>query len=277
MPAASIDAGCVLFSPNPRGIARGDPPLSYAAMDAVNTVRSPPKLDVVRVLLAAAVAPFFHKRTLIVFALPVLAIQLANGFLGPSLALELMGMIAAMVLTVACHRVFVLGPNAVSGYGFKWWAARVARFFGAAFVISLITLVVAIPALFTLLLGAPAEELAAGSAVVPVWTQAAALLLGLPALYVFGRLSLVLPAVATVDGPDDLGGAWSLSSGNGLRVLLVIGPLLALYNLLVSALLVSESPPVQTAVTLVLFYVLLVQVAALSMAYRELKQQSPPQ
>lgn len=247
-------------------------------MDAANTA-APVKLDVARVLLAAAVAPLFHKRTLVRFALPVVAAEVAKS-LATGLVMNFLDFVsigAVLVLTVACHRVFVLGPRSTAGHDFQWWTRRVAQFFGWGLVVGFICAIVATPAIVYLVIDAAAsDQLPAGPAAFSARSQLVSLVLALPALYVFSRLSLVLPAVATVDAPGDLGKAWELSSGNGLRLALVVGLFPALFDTLSGVLLSGESPLIQTVRTLVAVYVLLVQIAALSMAYRELTQLTPP-
>lgn len=242
-------------------------------MENVDTA-TPPKLDLVRLMLAAALAPFLHKRTLVWFALPVVAAEAASNLLAepePPIALGFISTIAMLVLAIACHRVFVLGPHSTAGHGFQWWAQRVARFFGWGIVIGLVCAILAMPAFVYLVANSP-SDVASSPADLPAHVQLLALVLALPAIYVLSRLSLVLPDVATTDAPGDLGKAWRLSSGNGLRLALVVGYLPLLVDTRTAMWLSGESPLIQTIRTLVVVYVLIFQVAVLSLAYRDLSQ-----
>lgn len=244
-------------------------------METVDTA-TPPKLDVVRLMLAAAVAPLFHKRTLVWFALPVVAAEAASSLLpepepGRAVALGFVSMVAMLVLAVACHRVFVLGPHSTAGHDFQWWAQRVGRFFGWGLVIGVVCAILAMPA-FGYLVANSASDPASDPADLPAHVQLLALVLAFPAIYVLSRLSLVLPAVATTDAPGDLGQAWRLSSGNGLKLALVVGYLPLLVETRTGMLLSAESPLIQTIRTLVVVYLIVFQVAVQSLAYRELSQ-----
>jgi hypothetical protein len=232
-------------------------------MGAVSAV-APHKLDVVRVILGAAVAPVFHKRIILGFALPVIALRLARHFVdssGGDVALELASLVPMLLLTVACHRIFILGPRSTAGHGPRWWAGRMARFFGWGFVVGFVAGIAAIPAM---IFGIATNF--SDATTLPFM----AYLLAVPALYVFSRLSLVFPVAATVDAPADLGKAWQLSAGNGLRLMLVVGLLPGLLDTLLGYVPALESLLSETVVTLVWLYVLVVQIAALSMSYREL-------
>lgn len=253
-------------------------------MDAVSAA-TPPKLDVVRVLLAAVVAPIFHWRTLVWFALPVIAADLAGNVLASPAGgaveqlaglLGLATMVAMIVLDVACYRVFVLGPQSTAGHSFQWWAHRVARFFGWGMLIVFFCALFAFPAWFYLAGlsdGDPAAlEIALGS----VRARFVVFVLSLPALYLFCRFALIFPAIATRDAPVDLVRTWQLSAGNGLRLMLVAGIWPGLAEVLIGSLAFAELLAVQTIATVVMPYVAAVQAAAISTAYRELSPLSPP-
>jgi hypothetical protein len=99
----------------------------------------------------------------------------------------------------------------------------------------------------------------------------------LPALYVFARLCLALPAIA-VDGDPGLKSAWRLTRGNGWRLMIVVGVLPWAISEVVSLLYRGDATAIETGALTVLGIALFaVEIAALSISYRELTGGGEPQ
>ena len=104
----------------------------------------------------------------------------------------------------------------------------------------------------------------------PWWAQWVVASCFIPALYVMARLSLVLPGTA-LDGKPTLNWAWQLSCGNGWRLVLLVGLLPWLFTQVAVILLRHNATLVEVVLIAVLVHVLLiVEVAALSLSYKEL-------
>jgi len=226
------------------------------------------RLDVARVLLAALVAPILHKRLILWFAVPLITMRLAAYIVDTvavdGIAFSLISLIPILLLTVACHRIFILGESSMARYGMVWWTLRETRFFLWMLGIGLVAGVVALPAVMIVapfLLENPSP-----------WAYLALFGLSLPAIYIFSRLSLVLPAAATDDGAPTFAGAWDLSQGNGVRLTVAVGVLPFLLDGLLGLLPPLDSLVFEVLFTFVWLYILIVEVAALSMSYRELKR-----
>ncbi len=92
----------------------------------------------------------------------------------------------------------------------------------------------------------------------------------IPSAYVLGRLSPVFPATA-IDQNESLKSAWDMTRGNGWRMLIVVGLLPWIIGVATSLLLRTGASIIEVTVITVLTYLLLVvEVVALSLAYKEL-------
>jgi len=171
------------------------------------------------------------------------------------------------VFAVICHRLILLGDDAVPTYGFSKWTRRETRFFGWLLGIYLIFAVAA------MLIGAIGltliVNLIEGFEESFYWIM---WILSAPGLYVFARLSLVLPATA-IDNRPNLAWSWGLSSNNGWRLVIVVGVLPWLMAMLQWLLLRDNASIVEIVTVALLGYALLaVEIAALSLSYRELSK-----
>jgi hypothetical protein len=102
------------------------------------------------------------------------------------------------------------------------------------------------------------------------WFEYLTLALKLPMLYVFGRLCLIFPATALDLGPN-AGWSWTLTRGNGWRLLIIVGGLPFAVGYAISLLYRSDATTVEWLVLTVVGFVLLaVEIAAISISYREL-------
>ena len=96
---------------------------------------------------------------------------------------------------------------------------------------------------------------------------------GIPALYLLARLSLLFPATA-VDAITGLDRAWNISRGNGLKIMVIIGPIPWLGGLL-KYFILSALPGLFAEIIseLISYIFIVIEITALSLAYRELTLQ----
>lgn len=167
-----------------------------------------------------------------------------------------------VLFAVVCHRSIILGGASLPNRLGLSWSARETRFLGWTIAIIVVTWFLAW--LFRFLAVIVALILPAG-----IWLAAFSILLLLGYLYV--RLAMVLPATA-VEDDTSFDRAWSLTGGNGLRVLGVIvlaaAPVLA--AIIVLGLVLSGRPDLWIIFELAHHALGLVGICALSVSYREL-------
>lgn len=152
--------------------------------------------------------------------------ELSVSLFAKAIALGIPFVLVFTVFAVACHRSILLGEDAVLPLGFLKWTKRESRFFAwsvfiwTASIIGLfIGLILLLP--FVMLAGIFALP---WLRVVP---DSLAEVLGLlcaiiPAAYVVGRLSLLLPATAVNQQPT-VKWAWSESEKHAMRLAFLVG------------------------------------------------------
>ncbi|PLY04093.1 MAG: hypothetical protein C0622_03320 [Desulfuromonas sp.] len=181
-----------------------------------------------------------------------------------------LAMMTTMIMaTVGCHRTFLLqGPDAPKTPIIRWgW--REMRFIGKWILIGLCAMVLAMPFMFLIMpfLVKSGQELMENQYLFLIGTN----LIYLPIYYVIARLMLVLPATA-IDERWSLTDAWRNSSGNGWRVMLVVGIVPMIVNLIISLL------PALDSILYFVFHVVLWLVVAvygialLSLSYKYLSE-----
>jgi hypothetical protein len=104
------------------------------------------------------------------------------------------------------------------------------------------------------------------------WTEQA---VRVALLYFLARLCVMFPATAVEKRPaPDLSWAWQLTRGNGWRLMIVVGALPWLFSLLIGAVYRSEATTFEWVLVGLLGMALLaVEIAAVSISYRELSNQ----
>lgn len=240
-------------------------------------------LDVRKVLLGAFALPWarrndFSHHLAAPFIVIVMLGILGNSTLAPDagwvflLAASVVYTWAWIVFAVVCHRLVLLGPQALGHAAPLRWTMRESLFFlrSAAVWMLAMPLTVACVAAIVFAGWPMFQETDA-----PWKTWLAMSLAMLPSCYVFARLSLVLPAAA-LDRKVGLGWAWSRSSGNSGRLFVVIGLLPWLFS--APSYLVDTpagNPAAAIAVTILGTLLLTVEIAALSLSYRELTKDEP--
>lgn len=194
-----------------------------------------------------------------------------NPSIGIYLLLLLAGFVVVMMFIhfiVTCHRLILLGDESVARFGPLKWTWRETRFVGWFVAIVACIILISIPAGFLLsLVLLPFGEFSAY--LDESW---ASNLLLAPFLYVMARWSLVIPATA-VDKRPDLRWAWRCSHGNGWRLALVVWLLPWITSSAHELLVREQSTLIEDAISFALWLVLFViEIAALSLSYRELSQ-----
>jgi hypothetical protein len=190
---------------------------------------------------------------------------------------------AAILATVACHRIFILGEKSMFDQSIVWWSSREWRFIGWGLLIGLLGGLFALPIMVFLLplimsyvagmdwtnwtLNAGSDQLVVPNVVL--------FLIGLPIVYLISRWSLVFPATATDQRPS-LSWAWTVSTGNGLRVLVLIGLLPVVADFVFGLLPQFDSLVYSVLVTVVWLYVAAVEIALLSLSYKALIESEAP-
>ena len=176
------------------------------------------------------------------------------------------------LFAVTCHRLVLLQSRPLGRIALPRWSWRESWFFLRLVGVWGIYLAVW---WLCLLLGANAWPRAAGD--VSEWLKAIETAGKVPALYVIARLSLVFPATA-IDRPASFRWAWRASRGNGWRLVVVVTVLPWLVGLLFG-LLYREDPTMAETVLLTVAGTALFafEIAALSVAYRELTRDDPEQ
>ncbi|MGH8669065.1 MAG: hypothetical protein ACREUN_09835 [Burkholderiales bacterium] len=175
------------------------------------------------------------------------------------------------LFAVTCHRLVLLDPESVAREPRLRWTRRETRFFLWVVAGWLVILALMLP-LLTVVLGVWAT--ASGSpGDGPEWVYGVA---QLPLLYLLGRLCILFPATAVDrDPPADLRWAWRLTSGNGWRLLVIVGLLPWLLSWLVHFVHRSDATPLEwLLVSLLAMTLFAVEIAAVSISYRELTKKA---
>lgn len=198
----------------------------------------------------------------------------------------LLSFIPAVTLAiVACHRIFVLGENSIVNRNIFMWSSRETRFIGWWIVITLLTILVALPMNFLLL---PAILSIIFGTNIDIWNIMEGnpdpnlnlfvgeirLLVNLPVLYFFSRWALVLPATAADQRPK-LAWAKTASRGNRLRLMVLVGLLPVLMDHAFAFLPNFDSVIYNILVTVAWLYVAVVEIALLSLSYKTLVESEP--
>lgn len=176
-----------------------------------------------------------------------------------------------IVFAVICHRIVLLDPHAVEVPIFPPWTWRETRFLGwFALVYGLVILVTWVGAMAFVTILLPAL-LKFTTDAVAVMVPAVAMVFS---TYLFSRWAVVFPAAA-IDVPGDLKAAWQLTRGNGLRMMVIAGglPWVLRYA---SWWLYRDEPTLVEVVLITALGTALIalEIAALSLAYRELSSQA---
>lgn len=231
------------------------------------------KLDLGKVIVGAFVVPWWHWRDFLrVLAFPIAAMAtlgLAWYFtvakLPPWTAIPVCvayGVLFA-IFAVSCHRLVLLDARRVEA----GWSRREFRFLFWLLGIYLVGVAIWLP-LWTLIINVAMNLPGAGRPEqMDDWMRQLA---AVPAFYVGARLAPILPAVA-LEQNVSFRWAWRFTRGNGWRLVVVVGVLPWAISQLVGLLYRSDPTALETAaLTVVGIALFAVEIAALSISYREL-------
>lgn len=170
---------------------------------------------------------------------------------GSSNLVGFLAIFVQVIFAIIVHRIVLMGPDAVSKWGISSWTKRETYFF--LHVIGLVLIL--IPCL--LLTFIPAVG----------WLIAA-----ITSCWLLGRLSLVFPGIA-IDKGVSFKMSWELTKNHQLLMFLVIIVLPFVLSLLLLALPVAlsmllEIPQILYVKSLIVTFVLIFEIAALSMTYQ---------
>jgi len=183
-----------------------------------------------------------------------------------------------ILFAITCHRLVLVGDQAVPAYGNLTWNQRETRFLGWCVVVSLayLLIIITIPIGVSLLSMFVADSGTSPSEITDSIWQGFMYLLMLPSIYLISRLSLVYPATA-VDRQVNLTWAWNLSHFNGWRLMVVVGLLPWVFSFREDLLLRENATLVESLLVVTIGLVLLaVEVVALSFSYKHLVEQVAP-
>jgi hypothetical protein len=240
-------------------------------------------LPVGKILLGAFLVPWWNRKEFfraLVFPLALLATLMLSWYFTDALLANFVKFLLCVayaalftLFAVACHRLVLLDPVAVARNPVPSWSRRESLFLGwliGAWLLYLVTFLV-ILTIAVNALGIVFEGFRASPAESFGWLEATA---KMPAFYVFARLSPLFPATA-VDRKVDLQWAWRLTRGNGLRLMVIVGFLPWALSYLPPLLYRSEATALETVLlTVAGIGLFAIEIAALSISYRELTKES---
>jgi hypothetical protein len=244
-----------------------------------------PHLDLGKVIAGAFLVPWWRRRAFtralaapcaLIVAYSVVCYYstdyVMSGF--PQAAMWLVWVLYYLLFTlfaVKCHRLVLLDADAVAQRWRPGWSWRETRFFlwsaaiwGLGLAASWLLLLVAVN-VWTWVAGISSDAL---RLTVHLWK--------IPVLYVFGRLCMLLPAAA-LDRRASLKWSWNLTRGNGWRLLVVVGGLPFVLSVLVGLIYRNDATTAEwLLLTLLAVALFAVEIAAISLSYRELTRDEDP-
>jgi hypothetical protein len=234
-------------------------------------------LDIGKVISGAFQLPWTNRRAFaralaIPFALIVLldpAWRLAyesKAFLKGGLPLLFVQALFYTVYAVTCHRLVLLDASAIAARLVPRWSWRETRFLLWQSILWFGVMVITMGATIGITLSLTDNANWTKGA----WARWVFEISMIPMLYLFARFSMIFPAIA-VDRKASLGWSWEMTRHNGWRLTLVVGLLPWVIGQLLGLALREESTVAESmALTSVTTLLLAVEVASLSLSYREL-------
>ena len=237
-------------------------------------------LPVGKILLGAFLIPWWNRkafaRALAIPMMLIVALTLSWYYAGehlPSWAnwAACLGYAAFFALfAVTCHRLVLLDPARVARRAEPRWTWRESLFLWWL-IGAWLTYVVVSMAGATLLGSVLANATRIDTQIGMRWVIEIA---GIPAIYAVARMSPAFPAVA-IDHRPDLKWALAITRGNGWRLFVVVGVLpWALSSLVGLAYRSNPSPLEMLALAILGTALFAVEIAALSISYRELTREN---
>jgi hypothetical protein len=236
-------------------------------------------LQIGKVILGAFLVPWWNRKAFVrALAIPLLSIVILNlswyyarGYL-PRLASWLIYFLycgLVVMLAVTCHRLVLLDPFSIAARVGPRWSWRETRFLAWIIVVGLAFVGA------TVVLSTPIVNVLLWSGLQPAdtrfgWSVYVGQVL---ALCIVSRLFLVFPATA-VDRQVNLKWAWRLSKNNGWRLAIIVAVLpWVLSNLVWLLYRENETVFEDVLITFLGSAIVVFEVAALSLSYRELTKE----
>jgi len=246
--------------------------------------RPPYRLPVGKILIGAFFVCWSNRESLAKGLLPTAALIISIGLVWQLSGIPLsnpvsvffvaLSMLLFAKFAVICHRLVLIdfntGSRLISPFS---WSERETRFLRKIIIVYVLTflgsILISMVPLALVAQSMPEAQRNNPAALFPF----AVLLAGIPGVYLLARMSLVFPATA-VDSQSSLGWAWNKSRGNGIRIAIIVGLIPWMSALLEYALTKLIHGTIAAIISNILNYVLIViEITALSLAYRELVQQ----
>jgi hypothetical protein len=238
------------------------------------------RLDLGKVIAGAFLVPWWHRKAFArALAAPLL---LMVGFTVfwyyvvpdlPQYALWLAWVLHGALFTlfaVTCHRLVLLDAETVARRWAPRWSWRETRFF--LWIVTLYVIALAAMWLFMLVVVNLWTWFIGG---LGGWTEWMLYVMKIPPIYVFGRLCLLFPATA-IDRVATLRWSWDLTRRNGWRLMIIVGGLPFVISCAIDLVYRSEATTVEWLILAAVAVALLaVEIAAVSLSYRELTKDEP--
>lgn len=183
------------------------------------------------------------------------------------LVLIVLSVAAYVFYEISIHRLILLGDESIPRYGMVKWTWRETRFLLWFMAISILLAIVFL--ILFMLLSVFILPFANSDSREYVLNIVYFMAL-IPVIYLFYRLSLILPAVA-VDEPPNFGSTWDLGGKNGWRLVLVVSIFPAVLTLTRSVIPIQGLTIASYLLDqLIIFLNLTVGISALSVSYQAL-------
>lgn len=173
--------------------------------------------------------------------------------------------VIAVMVTVGCHRGFLLKESDIHQTKVIRWQSREWKFFGWGILVGIIVAVLSF--IYGLLIQVFGFDISDNSMQSSITFQ----VLFLPIMYVFSRWSLVFPSTAIEDPETSLIDAWVLSDGNGWRLTFLISVVPFIFDLLFSIIPFYNSLLLSIITVVVWLLIAVFQIGLLSLSYAFLK------
>ncbi|HEX7052975.1 MAG TPA: hypothetical protein VF211_03460 [Burkholderiales bacterium] len=234
------------------------------------------RIDLGKVALGAFLIPWWNRRAFArALAVPLLALAalMLSWYYAKAYVPTWAGWVLYVVywalfglFAVTTHRLVLLDPAAVAARSVPRWSKRETRFFLRLVAVGVVFAAVTWATLAVLINAWAAFH----ESLDPETFELMGFAARVPAIYSFGRFCLVFPATA-VDRETGLKWAWRLSQGNGWRLFILVGVLPWIFSYALG-LLYREDPTVPETIVLTVVGIALfvVEIAAISLSYREL-------
>ncbi len=250
----------------------------------VNSSSQDNRLGVIKTLIGAFLIPWSYRRELskdlsvlffLILILSVFEGYASGWYSSTSQVLLLFSKYFLYALfAVICHRVILLGTDSVRFSFIPRVEWRELRYFGYFLAIVLVSVVIVFVTAWVAMSFGPwsfsGEDAIQNQEMSEFLLHLGAFVIFAPALYVFSRLSLVLPATA-IDHKPSLKWSWKVSKGNGWRLFVTVGTLPWFLAIFVSYFHRERATDLEYILLIAVSVLVVVfEVAALSLSYKDL-------